>query len=100
MKGSKNKAQRGSKIITIARYEDEEMAFILIDKELVFLGNYWDFHPNCHGTSIGGYELKGLWSGGIDSLAYALKQRMDQSGLKAQVVNKTLSSKEYQSLME
>lgn len=36
---------------TIVHVIDEscEMAGVYLDGKLVMLGNYWDFHPGCHG---------------------------------------------------
>ena len=36
-------------IIKIGLDEAYEMACVKLNGECVMMGNYWDFHPNCHG---------------------------------------------------
>lgn len=35
--------------ITISTDESCEMAMVDLNGECIMMGNYWDFHPNCHG---------------------------------------------------
>lgn len=84
--------------IEIARFEEHEMAFILINNKPVYSGNYWDFHSGCHGTKIAGYELKGLWYNGIDNLGNILKQLMEKEGNKVVLSHKNLSQLEYSNI--
>lgn len=39
-------------IISVDFYEPERMARVRHGKEILFLGNVWDFHPGCHGTTF------------------------------------------------
>jgi hypothetical protein len=43
------------KTILIEIDEDSEMARVSIDNECVMEGNYWDFHPGCHGITKYGH---------------------------------------------
>lgn len=36
-------------IIKVRLDEASEMAYVELNGECVMMGNYWDFHPNCHG---------------------------------------------------
>lgn len=47
------------KKITVELYEPHEMAQIRVGREVVHLGNYWDFHAGCHGPikHIGGKRV-------------------------------------------
>lgn len=47
------------KTITVELYPPNEMARILVGREVVHLGNYWDFHSGCHGPVmlIGGKKV-------------------------------------------
>lgn len=82
-------------IIEVARYSPHKMAFISIDGNIVFTGNYWDFHSGCHGAIIAGYNLTGLWESGIDDLAVALSKAIVKEGKLAEVINKKLNNDEY-----
>lgn len=93
-----NKESKKSKVITVAKYPNHEMAFVMIDGKSVFAGNYWDFHPGAHGKKIAGYDLSGKWDKGFDSLANALKAEMLTEGLSVSVESKTLSNEEYAKL--
>ena len=84
--------------IEIARYPQHEMAFILVNNESVFTGNYHDFHSGCHGSVIAGYNLDGLWDRGIDSLGGALKLVMEKDGKDVELSKKNLTQAEYKSL--
>lgn len=35
--------------ITICLDEDSEMACVDLNNKCIMMGNFWDFHPNCHG---------------------------------------------------
>lgn len=84
--------------IVVAICESHEMGFVIIDGKSVFTGNYWDFHSGCHGTKIGGHELKGLWDTGMTSLATALKSKIEESGSEVEVLKKKLTNQEYKAL--
>ena len=84
--------------ITLSKYPDHEMAFVFIDDKVVFSGNYHDFHSGCHGTKIGGVELKGKWDTGMDSLVTALKAELKKKGSVA-VAKITLKDDDYNKLM-
>lgn len=62
-------------VISLLACEDYEAALVLVNGELVFNGNYWDFHPGCIGSVIAGQELAGIWDSGTESLVTALKVR-------------------------
>jgi hypothetical protein len=85
--------------IEVLRYDDHEMAGVLVNNKIVFQGNYWDFHSGCHGTKIGGYELKGKWDEGVESLATALAYViLEKDGVKAKIVNRNLTKEEHDEL--
>lgn len=87
-----------TKKITVALYDNHEMGFILIDDEVVFSGNYWDFHSGCQGTKIGGFEVGEIWDSGTKSLAGALKTKIEETGAKAEIVQKNLTDAEYKAM--
>ena len=91
----KSKTNSKKAVITVARYDNHEMAYVLVNEKTVYSGNYWDFHSGCHGTKVAGYELKGLRDSGIDSLATALKSKMTDKGIDAKIIQKDLTSEEY-----
>jgi len=39
-------------VISVDFYMPERMAQVRHGKEVIFLGNTWDFHPGCHGTTF------------------------------------------------
>lgn len=39
-----------TKTIVLQVYRPHRMAKVLQGKTTLFLGNFWDFHPGCHGT--------------------------------------------------
>ena len=55
MKGSASTALRkmlvadSDNIVHVIRDEDCEMARVRVNETHVMEGNYWDFHPGCHG---------------------------------------------------
>jgi hypothetical protein len=58
--------------VVIARHPDTDMAYVLVDDQVVFMGNEWDFHSGCRGTMIAGCDLAGKWDRGVESLATVL----------------------------
>ena len=86
------------KTVEIARYPDHDMAYILVDGENVYSGNYWDFHSGCYGSKVAGYELSGIWDEGIDSLGGVLKLLMEKEGHEVTLTKKTLTDEEYETL--
>ena len=82
--------------IEVLRYDPHKMAFIKINDKVIFTGNYHDFHADCHGSKIGGYDLTGLWDRGIDSLATALKLKIGES---CEIDHKKISREEYELLL-
>ncbi len=38
--------------IVAETYEPSEMAQVVVNRRVVFIGNFWDFHPGCYGTEI------------------------------------------------
>lgn len=81
-------------VISLLDCEDYEAAFILVNGETVFSGNYWDFHSGCIGSVIAGEELDGLWDSGMESLVTALKLRFMEKKLR--VVTETIAITELQ----
>lgn len=81
-------------VISLLDCEDYEAAFVLVNGEAVFSGNYWDFHPGCIGSVIAGEELRGLWDSGMESLVTALKLRFMEKKLR--VVTETVPITELQ----
>lgn len=41
-----------TKTIVLQIYRPHSMAKVLQGKKTLFLGNFWDFHPGCHGTTF------------------------------------------------
>lgn len=41
-----------TKTITLHVYHPHKMAEVKQGKHSIFLGNFWDFHPGCHGTKF------------------------------------------------
>jgi len=62
-------------VITIKVDRSCSMAEVLLNGELVMMGNYWDFHPGCHGiTEYGDFRgHKGL----ANSIAVSLQKNGD-----------------------
>jgi hypothetical protein len=58
-------------IIKIIREPHFEMAYVYLNDEHIMSGNYWDFHPGCHGMYQYG-DFKG-----VDSLAIAIKKSLN-----------------------
>ena len=56
--------------ITIRTDEDSEMACVELNDKCVMMGNFWDFHPNCHGI----HEYGEFSS--YTSLAVAIQNKM------------------------
>lgn len=61
--------------VVLKIWDSSEMAEIWIGKSQEFVGNFWDYHPGCHGTK---FKIKGKtldvgkdWKG-PHSLAYLL----------------------------
>lgn len=81
-------------VISLLDCEDYEAAFVLVNGETVFSGNYWDFHSGCIGSVIAGEELDGLWDSGMESLVTALKLRFMEKKLR--VVTETVPITELQ----
>ena len=82
--------------VQLLEYPEFEMAFIQINKETVYTGNYWDFHPFCHGKVIGGFNVGEKWLGRYH-LSLALKAAIEKTGKKCTILEKrTLSHDEYE----
>lgn len=81
-------------VISLLDCEDYEAAFVLVNGETIFSGNYWDFHSGCIGSVIAGEELDGLWDSGMESLVTALKLRFMEKKLR--VVTETVAITELQ----
>lgn len=85
--------------LEILDYPAHEMAFIRIDGDIVFTGNYHDFHKGCHGTKIWNYDVNGIWDRGIKSLAMALKTKAKEDEIEVQISEKKLTAEEYKKLV-
>lgn len=81
-------------VISLLDCEDYEASLVLVNGEVVFSGNYWDFHPGCIGSVIAGQELAGLWDSGTESLVTALKVRFLEQDKR--VVTETVPISELQ----
>jgi hypothetical protein len=84
--------------IEVLTYKPHKMAFVFISRKLVFSGNYWDFHADCHGTTIAGYDLSKTWARGVVPLATALQDAMAMLGKTAVISNRSLDLDEYESI--
>lgn len=86
---------RYDKVIRVVFCEDLEMAQIIVDEELVYQGNEWDFHDGCSGTVFAGEDLAGAWDSGVDSFAEALKNRFEARGWSTRVKSQSVSEEEF-----
>jgi len=59
-----------------------DMAAVYIDEECVMSGNFWDFHPGCHGIDEYGDF------GNFDDLARKILVKLTKEGKKAKIVKK------------
>lgn len=63
------------KIIILVKVDDScNMAWVSVDGESVMEGNFWDFHPGCHGIHKYG-DFKGY-----NSLAQAIRRKLIKDG--------------------
>jgi len=60
-----------------------EMAMVSIDGKCVMSGNFWDFHPGCHGINEYG-EFRGH-----DDLAIKILSKLTKEGKKAKIIKKS-----------
>jgi hypothetical protein len=58
------------------------MARVSIDGKCVMEGNFWDFHPGCHGINEYGEFA------GFDDLAMKILFKLGRSGNKARIFKK------------
>jgi hypothetical protein len=59
-----------------------EMARVSIDDKCVMQGNFWDFHPGCHGINeYGDFN-------GFDSLSVKILLKLTKEGKKAKIIKK------------
>lgn len=56
-----------------------EMAKVSIDDKCVMSGNFWDFHPGCHGINQYGDFY------GFDDLAIKISGKLDKLGHKVRI---------------
>ena len=64
-----------------------EMARVSIDGKGVMEGNFWDFHPGCHGINEYG-EF-----GGFDDLAIKILLKLTKDGKKAKIIKEKYNYK-------
>jgi hypothetical protein len=76
---------KGEKEIIILVQSDRscEMAAVAIDDKCVMSGNFWDFHPGCHGINEYG-EF-----GGHDDLAIRILLKLTKEGKKAKIIKES-----------
>ena len=86
---------RYDKVIRVVLCEEMEMAQVLVNDELVYQGNEWDFHSGCNGTELAGEDLGGLWDSGVESFANALKSRFEDRGWSVRVKSQAVSDDEF-----
>lgn len=82
-------------VIKLATYEDHDMIFVFIDKELVFQGNTYDYTVDSHGPEVAGYNLDGLWDKGAKSLCGVLKLLMEKEGKTVEIKEESLTDRQY-----
>ena len=85
-------------VISLLDCEDYEAASVLVNGEVVFRGNYWDFHPGCSGSVIAGEELRGIWDSGMESLVTALKLRFMEKNLRVVTEKVPITELQYELL--
>jgi hypothetical protein len=71
---------KNMKIVETLIYSPHEMAFVYVrdavsgKRTLIQMGNFWDFHPGCHGiTKYGSFK-------GYEGLAYRVEQYLWKQG--------------------
>ena len=62
------------KHIQVGKDRSCEMAIVLVDGDCVMEGNYWDFHPGCHGIDAYG-DFRG-----VDDLVKKVKRKLLSDG--------------------
>ena len=82
-------------VLKHSTYEDHDMHFVFIDKELVFQGNTHDFTPYTHGPVVGGYNLEGKWDSGVESLCFTLKTLMEKEGKEVEQKTEKMTDRQY-----
>lgn len=70
-------------IITIYKDPSCEMAKVKLNKAWIMEGNYWDFHPGCHGINTYG-DFKGP-----DGLATAIASYLQKKGETVEIKRTT-----------
>jgi hypothetical protein len=60
-------------VILIEKEEDTEMARLSINGEWIMQGNYWDFHPRCHGGLTQQLAKKAFEWNGVEGLVAAIR---------------------------
>lgn len=58
--GKKTIALKNKVIITTSVDNDCNMAKVKVNNLLIMTGNFWDFHPGCHGINLYG-DFKTYW---------------------------------------
>jgi len=70
-------------IISVLVDRSCDMAKVSIDDKCVMSGNFWDFHPGCHGINQYGDFY------GFDDLAIRIMRKFNNIGRKARITKGT-----------
>jgi hypothetical protein len=70
-------------IISVLVDRSCDMAKVSIDDKCVMAGNFWDFHPGCHGINQYGDFY------GFDDLAIKIMRKFNSIGRKARITKGT-----------
>jgi hypothetical protein len=70
-------------IISVLVDRSCDMAKVSIDDKCVMSGNFWDFHPGCHGINQYGDFY------GFDDLAIKIMRKFNNIGRKARITEGT-----------
>ena len=70
-------------IISVLVDRSCDMAKVSIDDKCVMAGNFWDFHPGCHGINQYGDFY------GFDDLAIKIMRKFNNIGRKARITKGT-----------
>jgi hypothetical protein len=70
-------------IISVLVDRSCDMAKVSIDDKCVMSGNFWDFHPGCHGINQYGDFY------GFDDLAIKIMRKFNNIGRKARITKGT-----------
>lgn len=82
-------------VIKLSTYQEHDMIFVFVDKEIVFQGNTHDFNVYSQGPVVAGYNLEGLWDSGAKSLCGVLKLLLEKEGKTVEIKEEEMTDRQY-----